>query len=65
MGQLRGALAAALAQLRIDLQMALAAIADGAVVVDHMGQILLPEVAQRALHGLAGALAQAAEGGVR
>ena len=53
-GTVAQALAAALAQLRIDLQMALAAVADGAVVIDDMGQILLAEVAQRALHGLAG-----------
>ena len=60
-----GALAAALAQLGNDLQMALAAVADGAVVIDDMGQILLAEVAQRALHGLAGALTKAAERGFR
>ena len=60
-GTVPGALAAALAQLGDDLQMALAAIADGTVVVHHMGQILVPEVAQGALHRLAGALAQAAQ----
>ena len=61
-GTVAQALAAALAQLRIDLQMALAAVADGAVVVYHVVKVLVPEVLERALDRLAGALAQAAQG---
>ena len=42
--------------------MALAAIADGTVVVHHMGQILVPEVAQGGEHRVGRCLAQAAQG---
>ena len=59
-GQLRLHLPA-LAQLGLDDKAALAAVADRAVVVDHMAQIVLAEVAQRALYGLARALAEAAQ----
>ena len=36
----------------------------GAVLVHHVGQILVPEILQGALHRFAGALAQAAQGGL-
>ncbi len=36
-------------------------VADGTVVVHYMGQIFIPEILQRALDGLAGALPQAAQ----
>jgi hypothetical protein len=62
-GTVPGALAAALAQLGLNFQAALAAVAHGAVVVYHMVEIFLPEVAQGAEHRLAGALPQAAQGG--
>ena len=62
-GAVAGALAAALAQIRLDFQTTLAAVTHGAVVVYHMVQVFLPEVAQGAEHRLAGALTQAAQGG--
>lgn len=53
-GAVAGALAAALAQICLNFQTTLAAVAHGAVVVYHMVQVFLPEVAQGAEHRLTG-----------
>ena len=61
-GAVLPALAAALAFLRVDGGVGFFLVADGTVVVHYMGQIFIPEILQRALDGLAGALSQAAQG---
>ena len=60
-GTVLGALAAALTQIRLDLQPPSASVAYRTVVIHHMVQIVLPEMPQRGHDRLAGRLSQTAQ----